>query len=554
MPFRPAALIPCSPVTRRDLMKTVLACGTSALALQAGFVGSASSQTTKPIIVAVSQEPTNFHPLRPSIEVEQGVYWNIFSPLWGVDEKGNFVPDLAAVLPTIDNGGISSDGLNWTIKLRGDVKWHDGTAFTAEDVKYTLELLKNPNFRAGTRNGHSLIKAIDVVSPTEIKWTLSAPSASYMAVLSWTFMVPKHVLSVQTDLNSPTFSSQPIGTGPFKWGSRTAGDQIVLDAYPGYHRELAKVPRLIIKYIPDLTVMYTQFRTGAVDYVSGAAISPDRYEEAKKLPDRSIYFATLPNVETITLNLEHPPFKEQAVREALYLSMDKALIINQIYYGIPKEAESYLPPGSRAYNPDLPKHEYNRDKARRILDAAGWVVGRDGIRTKGGVRLAFSLQAVSGNALRAQLQQVLQGAWREIGVDVTLEQMPAAVLWADNWVYSKFQAIVAGTAFMIGSDADTTRYFSKSAIAAKGGAGLNNFQYVSEEVENLIADGKATLIESERNKIYRKQQEIIRHELPFLPIYHYNAIEGTKAQLKGHRANINVTSNLWNIKDWYWAA
>jgi peptide/nickel transport system substrate-binding protein len=534
-------------------MKTALGLGAGALALSSGF-GVALAQTTDQMVVGMSQEPTNFHPLMPAIEVEQGVYWNLFSPLWGVDDSGNFTPDLAVEVPSIDNGGISKDGLNWTVKLRDNVKWHDGEPFTAEDVKYSLELLKNPEFKAGTRNGHELITSIEVVSPTEIKWTLKEPSASYLAVLSWTFLVPKHVLSKEADVNSPAFSAAPVGTGPYKWVSRTAGDQITLVASDSYHLAAPKIKNLIIKYIPDLTVMYTQFQTGAIDYISSQGITPDRYEEAKGLADRTLHLATLPNVETITLNLEHPPFKDLAVRQALYLGMDKKLIIDQIYYGVPAPAESYLPKEARAFNPNLPQHEFSPDKAKELLDQAGWSAGSDGIREKDGVRLSFILQAVSGNPLRAQLQQVLQQLWADIGAEVKLEQMPPAVLWADNWVYSKFQAIVAGTAFMVGPDADTTNYFSKSAIAAQGGAGLNNFQYKNDEVEKLLEEGKATLDEKARDEIYRRQQEIIRHDLPFLPIYYFNVIEGTKSKLVGYRANINTTSNLWNIRDWSWEA
>jgi peptide/nickel transport system substrate-binding protein len=110
-------------------------------------VGRASAQGTSAgrpperprgqVVVGLSQEPTVFHPLMPGIEVDQGVWWNLFSPLWIIDPDGKFVPDLAAEVPTQANGGISEDGLLWKVKLRRDAKWHDGTPFTAEDVKFS---------------------------------------------------------------------------------------------------------------------------------------------------------------------------------------------------------------------------------------------------------------------------------------------------------------------------------------------------------------------------------------------------------------------------------
>lgn len=539
--------------TRRDVLKLSLALGATVIATQAGFAGAAFAQASgRPVIIGFSQEPTNFHPLMPSIEVDQGVHWNLFSPLWGVDEKGQFVADLVAEVPSVANGGISEDGRVWRVKLREGVKWHDGEPFTANDVKYSLELLRNPQFRAATRNGHELIEEIEVVSPTEITWTMKSRSASYLAVLAWTFIVPEHVLGKQADINGPEFAANPVGTGPFRWKSRVAGDEIALDANPDYHGEGPFVQGLVFKYIPDLTVMFTQFQTGAIDYLGLQGISPDRYEEAKALADRTIHMAPQPAVETITLNLEHAPFRDIAVREALYLGMDKQTLLEQIYYGIPQPAESYLPKEARAYNPDLPAHEYNPDKARKLLEDAGWVAGSDGIRAKGDVRLEFTLQATAGNHIREQLQQVLQQMWRDIGVDMKIETMPPAVLWADNWVMSKFQAIVAGTGFMLGPDADTSNYFASTSIPAQGGSGLNNFQYKNEEVDMLLAQGQAAADEEERDAIYRKQQEIIRRDLPFLPFYHITYIEGTSAGLAGYLPNVNVSSNVWNARNWTW--
>src|SRR3954453_10986117 len=121
------------------------------------LAGNAFAQTERPsnppdnprgqVIAALSQEPTVFHPLMPGIEVDQGIWWQVFSLLWYIDPEGNFVPDLAREVPTIENGGLSADGLTWKIRLRNDVKWHDGTPFTAEDVKFSLDLINDSNFR-----------------------------------------------------------------------------------------------------------------------------------------------------------------------------------------------------------------------------------------------------------------------------------------------------------------------------------------------------------------------------------------------------------------------
>ncbi len=141
---------------------------------------------------------------------------------------------------------------------------------------------------------------------------------------------------------------------------------------------------------PDLTVLFTQFRTGDIDYIGLQGISADHYGEAKKLTDRTVVNAPLSFIECFYFNLGLPQFQDKAVRHALYAAYDKDSIIQQLYYGLPTPSESYLPKQSWAYNPNLPKHEYNPDKAKQMLDAAGWKPGADGIRDKNGVQLALS--------------------------------------------------------------------------------------------------------------------------------------------------------------------
>src|SRR5689334_23827054 len=150
-----AAFSPLRP-SRRGLLSLGLMAGAAGL-VRPGLVlaqaagGKPPAKPTGQVVVGISQEPTVFNPLMLHIEVDEGVYFNVFSPLWSVQPKGQFVPDLVAEVPMVENGGISPDGLNWRIKLRPDVKWHDGTPFTAEDVKFNIELINNPNFRAGRR-------------------------------------------------------------------------------------------------------------------------------------------------------------------------------------------------------------------------------------------------------------------------------------------------------------------------------------------------------------------------------------------------------------------
>lgn len=513
---------------------------------------AAPEKPTGQVIVGFSQEPTVFNPHMPHIEVDDAIHWNVFDPLFGLDPEGNYYPALAAEVPTVENGGISADGKQWRVKLRDDVVWHDGTPFSAEDVKYTLELIVSDDFQSARRTGHELVRNIQVVSPTEITWEMASPYAPYPSILASTFIVPKHILSAVDDPNTAPFNNAPVGTGPFKWSERVAGDYITLVANDEYWGEGPHLERLVFKYIPDVTVLNTQFQTGDIDVIGLQGISPDRKAEADELEGKTVVLAASATIETITFNLERPQFKDPAVRRALYLAMDKAAIIDALYYGLPKPTESYMPQQSYFYNDNLPQHEFDIEKANQILDEAGWVRGSDGIRSKDGVRLSFSNSTTAGNKTREQMQQFLQQSFAEIGVEMTIANFPPAVMWGEYWGNSQFDSVVVGLPFLTGSDPDTSVYFKSDAISAQGGVGQNTWQYKNEKVDDLLDQGGGLFVQEDRKEIYQEIQRIIRDDLPFLPIFQYVRVRGHKDNLVGYTPNTNVRMTIWNAKDWYW--
>lgn len=541
--------------TRRQTLG-LLGLGAAGLVIPQALAGRALAQDTAPkgqIVLGFSQEPTVFNPHLLHIEVDEGIYFAIFDPLFGVDAEGKFYPLLAAEVPTVENGGISADGLTWKVKLRDDVKWHDGTPFTAEDVKFSLELLVNPDFRSWRRAGHELVTDLTVVSPTEISWKMKSPYAPYASILASTFIVPKHAFDGAADLNDVPFNNAPVGTGPFKWVNRVAGDHIEMAANTDYFGDGPYLEKLIVKYIPDLTVLYTQFKTGDIDVIGLQWITADHYDEAKALADRVVIKAPNPTVESIGLNLGKPQFQDKAMRQALYAAHDKDTLIDALYYGLPLPTESYVPQQSFYYNPDLPKHEFSVEKANAILDEAGWAKGSDGIRAKDGVRLSFTNSTTAGNHLREQAQQFIQQTYAEIGVEMTINNLPPAVMWGDYWMMSQFDSVVVGIAFLTGPDPDTSDYFSSKAIPAQGGGGQNTFQWQNPQVDELLAEGAKIFVPEDRRVPYLKLQEVARDELPFLPMFQYTVLPGTKAGIEGFEPNVNVRIDSWNVGSWRWA-
>src|SRR5476649_598028 len=345
---------------RQALIYLTSAAATLALPNLFGVGGALAAppvQRKGQMIIGFSQEPTVFNPHLPHIEADEGVHFSLFDPLFAIDQEGKFTPALALEVPTVENGGISADGLHFRIKLRDNVKWHDGQPFTANDVKFTLDLLVDPNFRSWRKTGHELVRDIQIVSPTEITWRMEKPFAPYVAILSSTFMVPEHILGPAADKNTAPFNNAPVGTGPFKWRQRVPGDHIELAANSDYFLAGPHLERVIFKYIPDLNVMYTQFAAGDIDIVGLQWISADHYDEAKQLAGKVVEVVSAATVENFAFNLGKPVFQELAVRQAIYYAIDKQTIIDSLYYGLPKQTETYMPMQSYYYHPSLPKHE-----------------------------------------------------------------------------------------------------------------------------------------------------------------------------------------------------
>jgi len=547
---------PMAKLTRRDAVFA----GAASFAL--GSLGLASSaraaapsgKPTGQAILGFSQEVTVLHPLMTANEVDQGVWWNLFSPLWMLDEQGKLVPVLAKSVPTIENGGISADGLTWRVELRRDVKWHDGKPLTAEDIRYSINLMKNPSFRARNRAAFELITSVAIEGDHVITWRLKEPYAPLTFVLSWTFIVPSHILSQDSDPNSPKFAAAPVGTGPFRFVSRKTGDHLILEANANYFGKPPGLNRLIFKYVPDLNAMYTQFKTGEIDFIGLQGIPANFYKEATALSGRRVHAAARSAVENLTLNLAHPALADKAVRKALNIAIDRQSICDLVYYGLPKPANNFLVPSHWAYNPNLPKPEYDPKKAAAMLDKAGWVRGPDGIRVKNGVRLSFTNSTVTGNQLRAQTQQLIADDFKKIGVEMLIKNMVAAVLWADFWRNSEFDSLMTAPTYTIASDPDVTHRFGSAAIPKQTGSGSNVSQYKNPGVDALLARGRQEYNVAKRKEIYAKVQELIMDDLPFLPLFNSVEIEGTKAGLDGYASNVNALANSWNAATWRWTA
>ncbi len=532
---------------RRDLAGLTVAL-VALGALQPAQAAAPSGQ----VVDAFTQEAVNFNPLLYiNTGVETAVEFTVFDSLWQIDPNGNFLPNLATEIPTQSNGGVSADGLVWTIKLRPGVTWHDGSAFSAADVIFTLETLLNPKVAVRSRNGHDHVAKYEALDANTIRITLKDHYAPYLVSWQKTSIVPKHILEHEADINTARFNINPVGTGPYIFKNRVAGSHIEFTPNPKYHRGAPKLTSLIQKYVPDQQTLYAQYQTGEADiYDVIQGIPPLLYSRAKSLPGTTTQLTAQPFVEFIYFNCGKPQFSDKRVRQALYMAVDKKSWADAVYYGLPSPTLSWLPPNHWAYNGNLKDPGFDPKKAAALLDAVGWVVGGDGVRAKDGVALSFTMSTTAGNKSREQAQQLVQQNWKKIGVAMTIKNMPASVVWGDYTVKSQFDTLMVAWDPLLYPDPDYTDRIHSKLIPAKYGTGSNYVQYENPEVDALTDKAVATVGQDERRAIYHRLQEILLEDLPFAPIFAYEVPCGIHDRVKNYAANPYTACNSWNNGEW----
>ena len=511
------------------------------------------SAAKKSVIVGMTQEPVNFNPLlyvnSGTEEVPEAC---MFDALWDINEKGEFVPNLAVKVPTLENGGISQDGNVWKIELKKGIKWHDGAPFTAKDVEFTYQTIINPKVAIRSRSGFDLISEFKIIDDYNIEIHLSKPFVPFAWAWQKMHIVPAHILSKEADINTAPFNTQPIGTGPYKLVKRVAGSHMVYTRNMDYHRGAPAIETVIHKFVPDQTVAYTQFKTGEIDVFGLHGVPPVRFEEARKLPGKDALETPAPWVEFIYFNCGKPQFQEKVVRQALYYAVDKEKWIKDIYYGLPPRTLSYLHPNHWAYNQNLKDPGYNPEKAAAMLEAAGWKKGVDGIREKNGVKLKFTMSTTAGSKAREQAEAMIQANWKEIGVAMEIKNMPASVVWGEYTTKSQFDTLMVGWEPTVGMDPDYTARCHSKQIPAKYGTGSNYVQYENPELDKLMEEGVLISDMEKRKAVYQKIQDILHEDVPFAPIFAYMFMYGKNSALKGYKINPYVTDITWNIQDWSW--
>jgi len=460
-------------------------------------------------VEGVAGYPRHVNPLLSAYnDVDRDLVALVFDGLTQADENGHILPHLA------ETWEVSADNLSYTFHLRHDVFWHDGAPFTADDVLFTLELLRSPDFE-GQSQLSNLWRTVKVErnDTYTIQFTLSEPFSPFLHYTT-IGLLPAHVLqgTPAEDLSTHAFNLQPVGTGPFQVQEITA-HHAALMANPRYFRGRPYLERLELRFFADDASVVAAYRRGEVHGITRVPVNA--LSEILQRQDVQVYSAPLASYGLVFLNLQRPIFQQREVRQALLYALDRHKIIDLIFDSQAVLANSFVPSFSWAYESRI-SLPYDTDLAMQLLEQAGWNdEDGDGVREKGGVPLQFAL-LTNDDTARVQVINELTRQWAEVGIRAIPQTAGVSGIVRDFLVPNNYDALFYDWQ-ELPTDPDPYPLWHSTQVQ---GAGQNYTGYQREDVDLLLEEARRTTDPDGRAQLYRQLQSILAEDVPVLPIYH----------------------------------
>ena len=453
----------------------------------------------------------------------------IYDGLVDYDNDGKMVPMLA------ESVDVSPDGKTITFNLRKGVTWHDGEAFTSEDVQFTImDVLKKVHPRGP--NSFKEVSSIDTPDAHTAVFNLDNPAPYMLRALSSyeSPMVPKHHLEGQ-DVKTAKLANNPIGTGPFKFVEWKKGQYMRLDKNENYWREgRPYLDRIVGRFVPDASTRAAAMEKGEVLYAAYNAVSNVEAVRLNKEKDNigltTDGYSMINPMALLEFNTKEGPFTDAAVRRAISTAIDRQYMIDTIFFGYGKPATSALSSNFSAtgLHAEMPNYPANGDiaAANKILDDAGYARDGNGVRMKG----MFDLIPYGEDWKRGG--QYIQQVLGEIGIQVELryEDVPT---WLKR-VYHKYDFEMNLNYFYQLSDPvlGVHRHYGTNMIR-KGTHFVNSSRYSNPELDALLSAGMTTPDATKRAGIYLDIQKILANDMPVVNLFELEFLVVYNTKLKG---------------------
>ncbi len=478
------------------------------------------------IIVGLQAEPTTLDSQQISDYNSHRAAYGIYDTLLHFkDESTEVEPGLA------EAWDISDDGLVYTLHLRQGIKFHDGTDFNAEAVKFNLERQIDPNHPYHDTGEFpyaeftwGMVDSVEVVDDSTVNITLKeifAPFLNHLAMHPAAMVSPAAVEKYGAD-----FSSHPVGTGPFKFVSWSPGVEVVLEKNPDYWRGAPHIDKVIFRPIIEDQSRLTELEAGGVNFIVN--VPPD--DLARLKGDSRFTVVEQPGMHTwwVAFNQSKAPFNDTRVRQAMNYAVNKKAIVDNLLKGTGTLAINPLPPVVWSYTDDIQRYDYNPEKAKELLAEAGY---------PDGFSCSFWVpESGSGMQQPVAMGTAIQADLKAVGIDCQIQTfewgtyLDKVIVPPDKAEFDLFEMSWIGD----NGDPDNHLYILLSGEQWPP-AGYNMGFYKNDQVDAILQEARTTLDRAKRTELYQQAQKLIAEDPPWIIIDHETQIVVMDQKIKNFK-------------------
>jgi len=466
------------------------------------------------LVVGITSGPNSLDPRFGLDDVSQKLHQLIFDSLLVIDDRLQLAPGLAE---SFDNPTPTT----YVARLRRGVRFHDGHELTAADVVFTFRSLLDPTLGSLRQGGYRELAAVDAIDRYTVLFTLKTPFTSFPINLNAIQIIP--------DGADRDFREHPVGTGPYRYVSYAADDQVELAKFDDYWQGPPKNDGLILKVVPDEVMRALEVRKGTMDVVVND-VSPDILYQLNRDPAIQTRTGAGVDCQYLGINFQDPALRDLRVRKAIAFGINRSSIVEYLRRGLAAPAVGLLPPNSWAFEPNVQTYEYDPAKSRALLDEAGYP-DPDGDGPLPRLRFSLKISNVEFNRLQSA---VIQEDLRKVGIAIDVRSYEFATLFADV-VGGNFQLYTLQWTGGALADPDILRrVFHTSQVPP---IGFNRGHYSNPTLDDLLDRANWSRDDQERRRLYSRAQQLIAADLPYINIWYKTNFAIAQRNLSGIRLN-----------------
>ena len=496
--------------------------------VEAGVTSTSNTGTSKNTLVFAGEGQSVLNPLLNNTDDIQSI---IFSGLMKYDGNNKPVADLA------ESYEYDENTKTYTFHLREGVKWHDGEAFTADDVVFTYKsLTEDESLSSGITSNYKDIKSITAPDKNTVVIQMEQDNAAMLDYFT-IGIIPKHLLEGK-DLNTDSFNQNPVGTGRYKFVSwDTAANQITLVKNDDYYDKVPNIENIIFKNVTDENTKATMMQAGEADLVWLNASYASTF---KNNPSYKVTEHPSADWRGISLNFKKDFWsKNKDSAAVLNYALDKNAILNAVVEGQGEAAYSPIQTNSMGGNTEADIYSYDLNKFAQEMEKLGWTKGNDGIYERNGQKFQFSLMVPESEVERVDIAKLAAKQLQSAGIDMKLEVV-------SGWNYTDYDACLAVQACPYDADA-------LYAALTTNGSG-NSLGYSNQKVDELLESARHETDANKRKELYGEFEEAFSQEPGSILICYLDAFYVSDAGIKGIDTNRLLDHHargiLWNVEEW----